>query len=155
MKKVMGRVAFHLLAAAIIAAAAVHPTPAGAADARVFLKNRMLPLYIQNLKIQFVQQRSGQESLILFLKEQQKYLTFGFDQIRKIEFTKFVGYRKQAPVFQVDLHLVETGSQMDLVLMPVTMFTGLNSGVPWKYKFSLDQGFESNAQNIQAIEFIH
>jgi hypothetical protein len=149
----VNRIVFHLLAAAVVAAA-FHPTPAGAADARVFLKNRMSPLYIQNMKIQFAQQRMGQEALILFYKEQRKYMTYGFDQIRKVEFTKFVGYRKQSPVFQVDLHLVETGSKMGLSLMPVAMLTGINRGVPWKYKFNLDQGYEDNAWNIQAIEFV-
>ena len=154
MKKAKYRIVFQTLVVAIAAMAVFRPVPIWAADAMIHLRNRMMPLYIQNIQIQYVQRNSGQEVLILLLTEQQKYMSFTFDQIRKVDIIKFVGYRKEAPVFQVDVHLVEAGHRMKMFLMPITMLSGLNHGVPWKYKLNLFQGYDDNVQNLKAIEFI-
>ena len=145
---------FIWLIVAIIGFSTVGPVPAAAAEARVYLHNRLRPLYIQNIEFHYARDYGSRESAIFFIKEQRKYSSYTFDRIRSMRFLGVVGYRRDAPVFKVDLWLDEPADGRVVHLMPLKMITGLNSGVPWRYRLKASSGYENNARQIKRIEFV-
>ena len=154
MNKIAHKSQFLLLIVAMMGFATVGSEPAAAAEARVYLRNRLRPLYIQNIEFHYAREYGSRESAIVFIKEQRKYSSFAFDRMRRMRILDIVGYRGDAPVFKVDLWLDEPANGMVVHLMPLKMITGLNSGVPWRYRLKASYGYESNAGQIKKIEFI-
>ena len=128
--------------------------PVGAAEARVYLRNRLVPLFIQNIEFHYVREYGSRQTAIFFIKEQRKYISFGFDRIHSMRILAITGYRSGSPVFKVDLWLNEPAHGMVVQLIPLKMITGLNSGMPWRYKLNALSGYENNASQLKKIEFI-
>jgi hypothetical protein len=143
-----------LLIAAMLGFWAIGSEQANAAEARVYLRNRMVPLFIQNIEFHYAREYGSRQTAIFFIKEQRKYISFGFDRIRIMRILGIEGYRSGSPVFKLDLWLNEPGHGMVVQLIPLKMITGLNSGVPWKYKLYALSGYDDKARQIKKIEFI-
>ena len=145
---------FILLIAGILGLWAIGSEPAGAAEARVYLRNRLVPLYIQDIKFHYAREYGSRQTAIFFIKEQRKYISFGFDRFRSMRILGVEGYRSGSPVFKLDLRLNEPADGMVVRLIPLKMITGLNSGVPWRYRLNALSGYEDKARQIKKIEFI-
>ena len=154
MNKIARTSRYILLVIAALGFWAGKPEPAAAAEARVYLRNRLLPLFIQNIEFHYAREYGSRETAIFFIKEQRKYISFGFDRIRSMRILGIEGFRSGSPVFKLDLRLNEPGHGMVVQLIPLKMITGLNSGVPWKYKLNALSGYDDNARQIKKIEFI-
>lgn len=145
-----------LVIALSILALSIGANAAEAVDARVYVKNRMHPLYIQNFRMHFQRDREGGESIVFFIKEQRKYLSLSFNEIRNIKFRKVVGYGHgvDLPVFNVEVLLKETGSRQLYTMTPLKRLSGFYRGSPWEYDFKPKRGLKGNAELIDSIEFI-
>ena len=145
---------FVLLIVVILGFWAIGSEQAKAAEARVYLRNRLVPLYIQNIEFHYAREYGSRQTAIFFIKEQRKYISFGFDRIRSMRILGIEGYRSGSPVFKLDLWLNEPADGMVVRLIPLKMITGVNSGVPWRYRLNALSGYEDNARQIEKIEFI-
>ncbi len=127
---------------------------AAAADAYLYIKGKMEPLYIQNIKFYYYNDRVSQETAIVIIKEQGKYHGMPFTELREIKFDKLVGNRNMKPVFKVEVQNQDGGVHIDGMLMPLRKISGSYQGRSWDFNLMLDQGYEQNADNLQAVKFM-
>jgi hypothetical protein len=131
------------------------PAEGVATDAYLHLKNRVQPLYVQNVKMFYAGRWSGVEEAIVMRQDQLKYESYPFQRIRKIVVRGVSGFRNLHPVFQAELYLRETGHWIDVLLMPLRKISGTFSGRVWEYDMRIDYGHDDNAVNFKEIVFVY
>ncbi|GAB6162754.1 hypothetical protein JCM12298_19140 [Desulfothermus naphthae] len=138
----------------LIVVAMIIPKNSYSFDAYVFLKNRIVPIYVQNIKFYYATQTSGRESAICMGRG--TYMEFNFNKIRQIKFLKYIGARRNLyPVYRVKISFNESCSDMELTLIPLKMIYGFSQGTTWRYRLLFNEGYKTNIDNIKSIKFIH
>lgn len=145
----------HLRLIYLAAMLVLWPTGALATDAYLHLKNRVQPLYVQNVKMFYAGRWSGVEEAIIMRQDQLKYESYTFQRIRKIVIRGVSGFRNLHPVFRAELYLRETGHWIDVLLMPLQKISGTFSGRVWEYDMRIDYGHDENAPNFKEIVFVY
>lgn len=139
-----------LLVSLMLAAAA----PAMATNAYVQLKDRLNPLYITGLTIQYARMHGSISQAIIVLPEQIKYERFDLDQVRNVEFIQIVGERNMSPVYEAQLYLRTPGHWRKVMFMPIRELHGYHFGAPWSYPVDRGRGYAANANALQEIRFV-
>lgn len=158
MKKTMAEIMPRRLAACallLLAGLFVMPLRAESADAYVYLKGRMEPLFVTNFSIRYANSHQQSRQIIAALPYELKYIKYSFDRVRQVDFLKQGGAERSCPSYIARLQLIRTGATRRVVIMPIKEFRGTNLGAPWVYPLDSDRGYEENAANIKEIRFVH
>ena len=122
--------------------------------AEIKMKNRIFPLKITNLKFYHYKFIIPTSYLIVSLKEQRfKYMKFHINEIKKIEFKKFVGGRNFFPTYLVNIYLKNGGHYISAYNAPLKELNGYKNGKKWKLKLQLNGLYEKNIYNLKEIKF--
>ena len=127
--------------------------PAQAIDAYLYLKDKMRPLYIQNIKFHFYKSHTGTEAIIVFIPEQGKYHHYAFDRLRDIEFQALAGSRNLQPIFKIRAYLEEKAHFLNVSLMPLSKISGIHKGRSWNYKLAITGDENEHAETLDKIHF--
>lgn len=146
---------FATAAAAVLALILLLPSAIAAADARLYLRDRMQPLYIHNIKIVYARSNTPAEQIIILRRDQQNYASYSFREIRRLTFGNIQGYKNLHPVYSIRVHLETTAHWIDALLMPVRSISGMQGGRMWEYDVRTEIGHDENALQVQEIVFVN
>lgn len=123
-------------------------------NAYVYLKNRINPLYITDIKFFYYLTLKPVPALIFSFKEQRgKFQKYIFDEVREIDFDKVVGHKNLYPVFLIKVYLKRGGYYIPGFCLPLMKITGYLYNRKWEYYMQLDTEYEENAHNLKKILF--
>ncbi len=125
-----------------------------AANAYLYFKNRINPLYIQNIEFYYYKSLIGNKSIVILLEDQGKYHEFKFERLRDIEFKRFIGARYLRPIFRIRIFLKENAHFLDASLMPLRKITGFYNGRSWSYNLTIVGDNYEKVMNVDKIHFV-
>ena len=127
-----------------------------AANGRIKLRDRLLPLYVTDIKLLYYGDITPIPVVVFSFKEQKfKYIKYSFDEIRKLEFVKVVGEKNFAPVYYIKVWLRKGGHFLHGYLLPITKIEGFHYRRKWDFPLEYESSYQENIFNIKEIEFEH